>query len=320
MAVFSLAASVACGPWFAKNWMLTGNPVYPLAFNIFDGRTRNAELHAQWQRAHRPPGFGLAQLLESAANVTCRSAWLNPLMLPLALLGVATSCYRRMGVGLAVYALFVLAIWWLFTHRIDRFWIPVTPVLAFLAGLAVSPGAIVSWQWPLKAVIAGCLALDLILILGGGAGDIAYFVSTEKLLKDPTRVHVGHQFLNESLTADDVLLTVADAEVFDLRMPVLYNTVFDRDRFETLMADRSADGRRQALADLGVKYVAVAWNEIDALSLAGQLWFHRLHSTPLFDELVQTGVLAPALALVDEEQRPLRYQIFPVPDASTASE
>jgi hypothetical protein len=319
VAAFVLAASVACGPWFVKNWVLTGNPIYPLAYGIFDGSTRDAELHAQWQRAHRPPGFGPVPLLESAANVSWRSAWINPLVLPLAILGVATSCYRRLSVGLTAYALFVLTIWWLFTHRIDRFWIPVMPVLALLAGLAVSPGAIVPWRWPIKAVIAGCLALNLILILGGGAGDIAYFVSVERLLKDPTRVHVGHQFLNENLTEDDVLLTVADAEVFDLRMPVLYNTVFDRDRFESLMADRTTDERRQALADLGVKYVAVAWTEVERYRSPGNYGFTDYIQPALFEELVQTGVLAPALALVDEQQRPLRYQIFPVPGASSAS-
>ncbi len=193
------------------------------------------------------------------------------------------------------------------------------PVLAFLAGLAVSPGALVPWRWPAKAILAGCLALDLILIVGGGAGDIAYFVSIERLLKDPTRIHVGHQFLNEHLGEGDVLLTVADAEVFDLRMPVVYNTVFDRDRFETLMADRSSEERRRALADLGVTYVAVAWNEIARYRSPGNYGFTDYIQPELFDELVRSGVLAPALTLVDEEQRPLRYQIFPVAGASTAS-
>lgn len=318
VAAFAIAGCLACGPWFVKNWVLADNPVYPLAFRIFDGRTRDAELDAQWRRAHRPPGFAPGQLMASTANIAWRSAWLNPLMLPLAILGVATSCYRRLGLGLAAYALVILAVWWLFTHRIDRFWIPAMPVLAFLAGLAVSPGAVVPWRWPVKTVIAGCLALDLVLIVGGGSGDISYFVSTKRLLEDPERVQVGHQFLNDKLTKDDVLLTVADAEVFDLRMPVLYNTVFDRDRFETLMTGRTTDERRLALAELGVTYVAVAWNEIERYRSPGNYGFTDYIRPSLFDELVRTGVLAQALPLVDEQQRPLRYQIFPVAAASSA--
>ncbi len=41
---------------------------------------------------------------------------------------------RRLAWGLLRLRGFVVAVWWLFTHRIDRFWIPVLPVLALLAG------------------------------------------------------------------------------------------------------------------------------------------------------------------------------------------
>jgi hypothetical protein len=317
---FALASSVACGPWFVKNWILTGNPVYPLAFEVFGGQTRDAELNAQWTRAHRPPGFGAEELFESAANVAWRSPWISPLVLPLALLGVATSCYRRLAVGLAVYAFYVFAIWWLLTHRIDRFWIPILPVLAFLAGLAVSPGALVRWHWPIKSALGTMLAANLLLIVGGGGGDISYFVSLASLNRDPLRVNAGHQYLNAHLSPKDTVLTVGDAEVFDLRMPVLYNTVFDRERFETLMVNRTSDERKQALADLGVTYVAVSWSEVDRYRSPGNYGFTDYIQPALFDNLVKTGVLAPALVLADDEEAGRRYQIFPVPGASTVGE
>ena len=118
------------------------------------------------------PAFGPAQFLSPLANFAWRSPWLSPLVLPLAILGVVGSCYRRIGIGLTVYALFVLAIWWLFTHRIDRFWIPIFPVLAFLAGLAVSPGAMIGWRSPLKLVLAAGLVVNLILIVAGSAATL----------------------------------------------------------------------------------------------------------------------------------------------------
>jgi hypothetical protein len=317
---FVLASGVACGPWFVKNWILTGNPVYPLAFEVFGGQARDVELNAQWMRAHRPPGFGAMQLFESAANIAWRSPWISPLVLPLALLGLATSCYRRLAFGLAVYALYVFAIWWLFTHRIDRFWIPILPVLAFLSGLAVSPGAVVRWRWPLKSAFGVILAANLLLIVGGGGGDISYFVSLASLNHDPMRVNAGHQYLNAHLSQNDTVLTVGDAEVFDLRMPVLYNTVFDSDRFESLMANHTTSERKRALADLGVDYVAVSWSEIDRYRSPGNYGFTDYIQPALFEELVQTGVLAPALVLADDDEARPRYQIFPVTGASTAGE
>ncbi len=321
VACFLLASGAACGPWFAKNWWLTGDPVYPLAYKFFDGRTRNAELDAQWNRAHGPPGFRPAQFFASAANFAWRSPWLSPLVLPLAILGVVGSCYRRIGIGLAVYALFVLAIWWLLTHRIDRFWIPIFPVLAFLAGLAVSPGAIIAWRLPLKLVLAGGLVVNLILIVAGSGGDIAYFVSLDHLEHDGFRVRAGHQYLNEHLSDDDLVLLVGDAEVFDLRIPFLYNTVFDLDRFEALMAGRTADEQRRALAVLGVTHVAVAWNEIARYRSPGNYGFTDYIYPPLFDELVQAQVLDSPLLLPDEEESPLRrFQLYPVHDASNAAE
>ena len=215
-------------------------------------------------------------------------------MLPLAILGVVGSCYRRIGIGVAVYAPFVLAVWWLFTHRIDRFWIPIFPVLAFLAGLAVSPGAFVTWHWPLKVVLAGGLLVNLILIVAGSSGDIAYLVSLDRLEHDSFRVRAGHRYLNEHLSDDDLVLLVGDAEVFDLRVPILYNTVFDRDRFEALMAGHTTDEQHSAgRAGRDARRGGVERN--CPLSLSRQLRLHRLHSPRDFRRLgASPGVVAAA--------------------------
>ena len=41
--VFAVAVTVACGLWLGKNWILTGNPTYPLMVRVFDGETRTPE-------------------------------------------------------------------------------------------------------------------------------------------------------------------------------------------------------------------------------------------------------------------------------------
>jgi len=317
---FLFAAAVACGPWFAKNWILTGNPTYPLLYGLFDGRTRTPELHAQWRRAHRPPGYGLSYVADSVANLAWRSSWLSPLLLPLAVLGAIGARDRRLALSLSIYAAFVLAAWWLFTHRIDRFWIPISPVLAFLAGYVVEPHALLPWRWPFKTYLAAGLSACLLVLVAIGAQDNAFFVSLDRLNQDRLRIHVWHQLLNRNLNEHDVVLAVGDAVVFDLRVPVLYNTVFDQDRFEQLMKGRTAAEQRQVLHDRGVTYVAVDWAEIARYRSPGNYGFTDYEQPELFEELVREHVLDPPVRVEGVPESSVKYQIFPVSGASTAAQ
>ncbi len=45
--------SITCLPWYAKNAVLTGNPVYPLAYSLFGGKGLDAATAVQWTAAHR---------------------------------------------------------------------------------------------------------------------------------------------------------------------------------------------------------------------------------------------------------------------------
>ncbi len=91
-ALFGLA--LTCLPWYAKNWWLAGNPVYPLAANVFGGRTLTPEKIAQWQAAHRVPSaapaeaglprqlFGQVQQLgKDVGRVTLTSSFVQPAMI-----------------------------------------------------------------------------------------------------------------------------------------------------------------------------------------------------------------------------------------------
>src|SRR5206468_2062695 len=62
LVLFSLLAALGCGLWLAKNAALTGNPVYPLLFRIFDGATRTPDKEVQWARAHSPPNYDMEDL------------------------------------------------------------------------------------------------------------------------------------------------------------------------------------------------------------------------------------------------------------------
>ncbi len=165
-AVFLATFALVSGGWFLRNVSATGNPFYPLAFELFDdaSQTWDADVDARWRRAHSASTFGPAALAESVA----RSAWRADLASPfslwvpaigfLVLTAAATSVNRRRQTDgdaappkcnvndrnvwlLALIAAVVLLFWlaWFFaTHRLTRFLVPVEPASALLLGVLAS--------------------------------------------------------------------------------------------------------------------------------------------------------------------------------------
>ena len=190
---------------------------------------------------------------------------------------------------LLAYVGFVIAVWWLCTHRIDRFWIPVLPVLALLAGVGASWSSQRWWRWLLAGLlVVGSGANFLVASMGPGN---AWFVSLARLRDDPDRVEPWHRYFNAHLTRGR-LLTVGDAAVFDLTVPVLYNTCFDDCRFEQMVKGKTPGEVRAALAAAEVSYVYVHWGEIARYRNTGY-GFAEFVQPAVFDRLVAQGVLDP---------------------------
>ena len=55
--------------------------------------------------------------------------------------------------GLWGYAGYLFLTWWLLTHRLDRFWLPLLPVLAVLAGLGADWVRHRAWTYFLAGLI-----------------------------------------------------------------------------------------------------------------------------------------------------------------------
>lgn len=263
--IFLLAAFVGCGLWFGKNLALTGNPTYPLLYGVFGGKTRTPEKNRQWNAVHRPKDFSPTTLARDLARVGLTSEWLNPVVVPLAVLAFLDRRRRRLAVALLAYFGFVIAAWWLLTHRIDRFWISTMPVLALLAGAGACWVERCRGRRLLVAVLLVGVAVNFPV---AASGYNPYFVRLERLRRDPRWVDPWHLYFNTHVTEGRVLM-VGEAQVFDLEVPVLYNTCFDDCLFERLVTRpgskerRSPEEIRAALADQGVSYVYVDWGEIE---------------------------------------------------------
>jgi 4-amino-4-deoxy-L-arabinose transferase-like glycosyltransferase len=200
--------------------------------------------------------------------------------------------HRRLAVSFSIYVLYVLAAWWLLTHRIDRFWIPVLPLVALLAGLGACWSSRRAWRWAVVGLLLIASVYGLLVDTSGAGGYNRFFVSLDQLRVSPDRVGRWHTWLN-TYAADGRVLLVGDAEAFDLVMPLTYNTAFDDSIFERLAAGRSAEEIRQALVSSAIKYVFVDWAEIARYRSPGNYGFTDFVRPELFQRLVSQGVLRP---------------------------
>jgi hypothetical protein len=290
---FVAGAAVMGGGWYLKNWALAGNPTYPLMTSMFGGAAWTREKDEKWYNAHRPPGYSLKQLGESVAQVGWASEWIGPAMVPLAAAAWWVGRRRRLVVALSAFALYVLLAWWVLTHRIDRFWLPVLPVLALLAGVGAVWTAHRIWRVTVTGLLLAGTFICLILVTRMESGMYnRYFVPLADLREDSLRVDPWHVQLNRWRHRIERVLFVGDAEVFDLDVPVVYNTVFDDCVLEQICKGRQPEEIRAELLRRGISHIYVNWGWIERYRAPGNYGFTSFVTQALFERLRKAGVLA----------------------------
>lgn len=283
VALYSLGVFLAFGPWMLKNMIETGNPVYPLLYSVFGGIDWTPELNEQWRRAHgRPPGVfaSLSSFLRDLGAqidaVAVKNDWQSPLLFgmgPLSLLSV----HRKRLAGMGLYAGVILLAWYLLTHRIDRFWVPVIPVLAVFSGIGLAEILRPSDElipWRLRPVVTmllvGTLVFQFGFIVTPLAGYNAYLIDYA-VAREQTKTPAVAIIESLKLDPQAKVLFVGEAQLFDAPFGYAYNTVFDENLLELWTANRRPDGTwelrddraiRDTFEAAGITHVLVNWNEI----------------------------------------------------------
>jgi hypothetical protein len=193
--------------------------------------------------------------------------------------------------------------WWLLTHRLDRFWLPILPELAILAGLGADWSRRLGWA----------ILLGIVMTLGVVA-NLSYSSTALTALPDWTadltelRASIP-RMLNPALSAADAslppgskLLLVGQAAVFHVNHAIVYNTVFDDETFETLAKGKAPEEVREGLNRLGVTHVYVDWFEIDRYRSPHNYGFTPFVTPDEFDRLVRAGVLEGPEAVGDKRE------------------
>ncbi|MBX3443949.1 MAG: hypothetical protein KF774_16190 [Planctomyces sp.] len=298
--IYTMGVAAACGPWLLKNVWQTGNPVYPLLWSVFGGRGFDAELAAKFSAGHRlpidvlsSPARWLPDLWAHLRDVAIGSDWQSALIAGLApasltvfvgwsrrgesASAVVDAARRRTVAALWLYAAWLFLSWWGLTHRIDRFWVPMLPVLALLAGIGAAEllgqgrGVLArALQAAAGAAIAGSLIYNLAFDVSPLCGFNGYLLDEKaaRAIAEPASIRL----LNDALPEDSKTLLVGEAQVFDVRRPVIYHTVFNENLFEAWFAAppdsdgirrlKPAEELRRVLDEQGVTHVFVNWLEV----------------------------------------------------------
>ncbi|WP_406695160.1 hypothetical protein V5E97_29400 [Singulisphaera sp. Ch08] len=304
---FVLGWAIVMTPWLAKNLIDTGNPVYPLANRVFGGRYWDQAREAKWTNAHGPKEIQVVALWDSIVDVAGRSDWQSPLYVALAPLALLRRGSRRASLMLWGYAFYLFATWWLLTHRLDRFWLPLLAPLAVLAGLGADWIRNRAWSALLGLLLFVAIVTNMAYSSTALTGFNEWTGDLMVLRRSiPEMLNPPLARLDAELPADAKALLVGQAAVFHFRHPIVYNTVFDHETIETLTRGRTPDEIALTLKEHGITHVYVDWFEIERYRSPGNYGFTSYVTPELFAGLVAAGVL--------DEPEPMgsRQQLFKV--------
>lgn len=309
-AIYAVGAALAVGPWLLKNVVATGNPVYPLGYSLFGASDWDDEMDAKWKRAHSAPDHDVRAIPSHLNSVAARNDWQSGLLfafgIPTLLLLRRESWLRQ----LWFHTAWILMTWWALTHRIDRFWVPVIPLLAALAGASWHLSDSKFW----RAFIVGCTVVCSIFNYGFCRLDVvglhAGLMDLNAAREIPVRRDI--RLLNSTLPDTARVLMVGEAEVFDANFDLVYNTVFDDSIFEEWTAGPRAAGTprsersmktaseiRDVLAQHRITHIFVNWSEI--------LRYRRTYGysgyvTPMrFQQLQKHNLVEPPITMASRE-------------------
>ncbi len=312
--MFALGTAITIGPWLVKNTVETGNPVYPLVYSVFGGKDWDADLNAKWKRGHSPNTYSPLDLAEKVMDVTVKSDWLSPFLFGLAPLAFLLKSKRTLVTWLWVYVGYLFLTYWIFTHRIDRFWVPLIPVVALLAGAGATWSQRTPWRITWVSLFAIVSLYHLTMIAGplSLCGYNAYLIDYNRARQHTEGYYSpGLPRLNRDLPPGSKVLCVGNAVVFAAEFPNVYNTVFDYSIFDQWFATeqpgvppgewklRPVDEIRRKLSDEGITHIYVNWSEILRYRDAGSYGYSDFVTPQRFAELQQMGILGPQWPIND---------------------
>jgi hypothetical protein len=256
----------------------------------------------QWEHAHGPHSPTWKAFWSSLVDVAGRSDWQSPLYVAFAPLALLWPGSRKLVLALGGYAVYLFLTWWLLTHRLDRFWLPMLPCLAILAGVGADWTTDRAWGILRALILAFALVCNLIDCSTALTGLNEWTGSLAHLRKDiPRRLNRPLAAIDRMLPPEAKILLVGQAAVFHVDHQVLYNTVFNPEIIEQLASGQTPEAFHRILKERGITHIYVDWKEIKRHRDPAGYGFTDFVTRERFAEWVAAGVLDRPM-LVDSEQ------------------
>jgi hypothetical protein len=287
-AVTLLSATIVLSPYFIRNVLQTGNPVFPFATSLFGSAHWTQEQVETWSRGHysdQPfPGrfltlwnefirFGLGSNPNSAEPWKPQWGLLPWLFVASVCAGATSKAHRKWLILLSSIVAIQICFWLVFTHLKSRFLLPTVVPMSIASGIVMS--RLVQPPSVLRKIVAAAALLVLegfvIFIFarernGAPAAAIGSArLFTGELLSAKDRETIGSTTLpavaiNWLLPEGSKTLLLGDAKPFYHRTDrVAYQTTWDRGPFSQSMRNHPDDPSAWAkeLKQHGFDYVLI---------------------------------------------------------------
>ena len=218
------AALVVAAPWYVKNAVLTGDPLYPFLRGGANEAAHQTVLDSADNYGHGTSPIDLAVLpfrLLGDAQAFDRGEFMSPLPLLFAPVALLVPKGRR-AIALALVGCAAFVVMWFYGVQHARYLLPTLPVLAVLAAVGIltlaSTGRLA--RWITAAVCAGALASAAAITLVYSAQFVPVVLGRESrdtFLRQNTPYYEGLEWLNAraptagGVALDHILVLYADA-------------------------------------------------------------------------------------------------------------
>ncbi len=297
-AVFLLGTLMTFSPWLAKNTVMTGNPVFPLAYDSLGAREGvwTDELADRWQQGHQvevkdsPWKARLGRFKERILVDRRLGWWLIALSLPI----LFSTARSRLDLGLFLMFVLQASVWLVFTHLFARFAVVMLIPLCVLGGRSVVAFSHRVYRGVFFVVVAAVAAFNTF-----SAGSIY----ADELVRKNSDIH-GHVewfynqcnpdsspacYVRQLLSGDERILMIGEARAFYMPKNVDYCVLFNRNPLaEAVTGAKSPEDVIRWLNSKGYTHILVFWNEMHRLRNTYGFWEEL---TPeLFTELETVGL------------------------------
>ncbi|MCH8913133.1 MAG: glycosyltransferase family 39 protein, partial [Planctomycetes bacterium] len=297
-AAFLLGTLITFSPWLIKNTVMTGNPVFPLAYDSLGAREGiwTDRLANRWQRGHQvetkdsPLKARLGRFKERILVDRRLGWWLIALSLPI----LFSTARSRLDLGLFMMFVLQAIVWLAFTHLFARFAVVMLIPLCVLGGRSMI-------GYPHRAY-RGVFFVALAAVVAFNVFSVGSIYADELIRKnsevhghvewfyrdcDPDRTVAG--YVRQRLSTEDRILMVGEARAFYMPNNVDYCVVFNRNPLaEAVAGAESPEDVIRWLNSKGYTHILVFWNEMHRLRNTYGFWEEL---TPeLFTDLETVGL------------------------------